>query len=49
MGYCIENTMEAFRKAVEMKVGIETDIRLTIDKKLVCFHDPGFKIKHKWL
>ena len=26
MGYCIENTMESFRKAVDMKVGIETDV-----------------------
>jgi len=48
MGYCIENTMNSFQKAVEMKVGIETDIHITKDKHLVCFHDPGFKIKNKW-
>lgn len=48
MGYCIENTLESFRKAVEMKVGIESDIQITKDKKLVCFHDPAFKIGQKW-
>ena len=48
MEYCIENTMDSFRKAVEMKVGIETDVQITKDKRLVCFHDPAFKIGHKW-
>lgn len=43
-GYCIENTMESFKKAIELKVGIETDVRLTKDNKLVCFHDHEFKI-----
>jgi len=48
MGYCIENTLDSFQKAVEMKVGIESDIQLTKDKKLVCFHDPTFKMGQKW-
>ena len=47
-GYAIENTMESFQKAVEMKVGIETDIQITKDDKLVCFHDPAFKIGNRW-
>jgi glycerophosphoryl diester phosphodiesterase len=47
-GYCIENTMDSFQKAVEMKVGIETDVRLTKDKKLICFHDSAFKIDDNW-
>jgi glycerophosphoryl diester phosphodiesterase len=44
MGYCIENTMAGFKKTIELKVGIETDVRLTKDNILVCFHDPEFKI-----
>jgi glycerophosphoryl diester phosphodiesterase len=48
MGYCIENTMNSFIKAIKMKVGIETDIQITKDKILVCFHDPAFKIDNKW-
>jgi len=38
-GYCIENTIPCFKKAVKMGAGIETDIQLTKDKELVCFHD----------
>lgn len=48
MGYAIENTMESFQKAVNLKVGIETDIQITKDNILVCFHDPAFKIRNKW-
>ena len=48
MGYCIENTMESFRKAVDMRVGIETDIHLTKDNHLVCFHDPVIKSGSDW-
>ncbi len=48
MGYCIENTMESFQKAVELKVGIETDIQITKDNILVCFHDPAFRIGDGW-
>ncbi|TFG28945.1 MAG: glycerophosphodiester phosphodiesterase [Promethearchaeota archaeon] len=46
--YCIENTMHSFQMAIEMKVGIESDIQITKDKILVCFHDPAFKIENKW-
>ena len=34
-----ENSMTAFRLAVERGYGIELDIRLTKDEKLVVFHD----------
>ncbi len=35
-----ENTMIAFRKAIEIGVDqIETDVRVTLDGELVCFHD----------
>lgn len=34
-----ENTMESFRKAIEAGYGIELDVWLTKDKKLVVFHD----------
>jgi len=44
MGYEIENTLPSFKKAVEMKAGIETDLHLTKDNILVCFHDHGFQI-----
>ncbi|MFW9825430.1 MAG: glycerophosphodiester phosphodiesterase [Candidatus Thorarchaeota archaeon] len=46
-GYEIENTFPAFNKAVSMGAGIETDVQLTKDKKLICFHDPYIKIKDK--
>ncbi len=49
MGYSIENTISSFKKALEMGVdGIETDIRLTKDKKLICFHDTGFYTGPIW-
>ncbi len=34
-----ENSLPAFRAAVEKGYGIETDIRFTKDKKIVVFHD----------
>jgi|HigsolmetaAR203D_1030402.scaffolds.fasta_scaffold02209_8 glycerophosphoryl diester phosphodiesterase len=38
--YCPENTMSAFRKAVELGAdGIETDVRMTRDGRIVCIHD----------
>lgn len=43
-GYEIENTILSFKKAVSMGVGIETDIQITKDNKLICFHDPYVKI-----
>lgn len=39
-GYAPENTMEAFKLAVEMKAdGIETDVHLTKDGEVVIMHD----------
>ena len=39
-GYCPENTLPAFEKALEMGAqGIELDIQLTKDEKIVVIHD----------
>lgn len=39
-GYAPENTLEAFRKAVEMGAdGVELDVQLTKDGELVVIHD----------
>ena len=39
-GYAPENTMDAFRKAIEMKAdGIELDVHLTKDGEVVVIHD----------
>lgn len=43
-GYEIENTISAYKKAVDMGAGIEADVQLTQDNKLICFHDPFFLI-----
>ena len=43
-GYEIENTIPSFRKAVEMGAGIETDVQMTVDNKLICFHDQIIKL-----
>ncbi len=41
-----ENTLLAFKKAIEAGVdGIETDLRLTLDNKIILFHDRNLK-KH---
>ena len=41
-GYAPENTMDAFRKAIEMKAdGIELDVNLTKDGEVVVIHDEG--------
>jgi glycerophosphoryl diester phosphodiesterase len=47
-GYCIENTLQSFKKACEMNAHIETDLRLTKDNILIAFHDPGFKLNGKY-
>ena len=47
-GYEVENTIPAFTKAVNMGAGIETDVQLTRDKKLICFHDSYIKIEEKY-
>ena len=38
-----ENSMHAFRLAVEEGFGIELDIHLTGDNKLACIHDASLK------
>ncbi|MHA1670673.1 MAG: glycerophosphodiester phosphodiesterase [Promethearchaeota archaeon] len=47
MGLCIENTLSCFLKALNYNVGIETDVQLTRDDVLVCFHDHVFKLNSK--
>jgi len=47
MGLCIENTLPCFLKALNYNVGIETDVQLTRDNILVCFHDYVFKLNSK--
>ena len=44
MGYEIENTMAAFKKAVDMGAGIESDVHLTKDNTLICLHDSIIRI-----
>lgn len=38
-----ENTLKDFEKALAKTVGVEFDIRLTKDKKVIIFHDKNFK------
>ncbi len=39
-GYCPENTLAAFEKAIELKVdGIETDVQMSKEGQLVLIHD----------
>ncbi|WP_456423818.1 glycerophosphodiester phosphodiesterase family protein [Thermococcus sp.] len=40
----LENTVPAFRRALRYADGIEFDVRLTGDGKLVLLHDDGFKV-----
>ena len=40
--------MEGFKHAVNLEVGIESDIQLTKDNILICFHDKSFKLEGKW-
>lgn len=47
-GYEIENTIPSFKKAVVMGAGIETDVQLTKDNKIVCFHDPYIQINENY-
>lgn len=47
MGYCIENTIPCFKKAVKVGAGIETDVQLTEDNVLICFHDYYLRINSK--
>ncbi len=47
-GYEIENTISSFRKAVKMGAGIETDIQLSKDNRLLCYHNSFLKIGIKY-
>lgn len=38
-----ENTLAAFKKAYERKLGVELDVRFSRDKKVVVFHDDTLK------
>lgn len=38
-----ENSLPAFAKAVELNMGIELDVHLTTDNKVVVFHDDNIK------
>ena len=38
-----ENSLAAFKKAVDAGYGIELDVQLSKDKKLVVFHDSNLK------
>lgn len=38
-----ENSLEAFRRATEAGYGMELDVQLTVDDKLVVFHDKNLK------
>ena len=40
---CPENTYTSFKEAIKNNMAIETDIRITKDNILVCFHDRHLK------
>ncbi|MGI6735864.1 MAG: glycerophosphodiester phosphodiesterase family protein [Anaerovoracaceae bacterium] len=42
-GGCPENSLPAFRKAVEAGYGVELDVQMTADDRLVVFHDAGLQ------
>ncbi len=42
-----ENTLSAFRYCFNQKFGIETDLHVTKDNKIICFHDFNLKRKFK--
>ena len=42
-----ENTIRSFKYCFKRKFGIETDLQVTKDNKLVCFHDFNLKRKFK--
>ena len=39
----VENTISAFRRALKEKLNIELDIRVTLDNKIIVFHDENIK------
>ena len=42
-----ENTLPAFKYCFKKKYGIETDLHITKDNKIICFHDFNLKNKFK--
>jgi len=42
-----ENTIQSFKYCFKRKFGIETDLQVTKDNQLVCFHDFNLKRKFK--
>ena len=42
-----ENTIQSFKYCFKRKFGIETDLQVTKDNKLICFHDFNLKRKFK--
>ena len=47
-GYAPENTLDAFRKAVEMGAdGIELDVQMTKEGELVVIHDETLALSHR--
>ena len=38
-----ENTIQSFKYCFKKKFGIETDLQVTKDNKLICFHDSNLK------
>ena len=42
-----ENTLEAFKYCFKKNFGIETDLHVTRDDKIICFHDFNLKKKFK--
>ncbi len=47
-GYEIENTIPSFKRAISMGAGIETDLQITKDSKLICFHDSYIERKREY-
>ena len=39
----VENTISAFKRALKEKLNIELDIRVTLDNKIIVFHDENIK------
>jgi len=42
-----ENTLSAFKYSFKKKYGIETDLQVTKDNQLICFHDFNLRRKFK--
>ena len=38
-----ENTLQAFKYCFKKNFGIETDLHVTKDSKIICFHDFNLK------